>query len=153
AGRETLTTRCFCGIIHAGLDILSWELPDAIPAVVRRDLSLISPREAILKLHWLEAGESLEDLQTSRTPAHIRLIIEELFFIELGLELKRREQKAQTGIAFRLDDPVREAIRKILPFHPTPAQKRVLKEIASDMEKPFPMRRLLQGDVGSGKTI
>ena len=48
---------------------------------------------------------------------------------------------------------MREAIKKILPFHPTEAQKRVLKEIASDMEKPFPMRRLLQGDVGSGKTI
>ena len=73
--------------------------------------------------------------------------------MELGLELKRREQKAQTGIAFQLDDRARAAIKKILPFHPTGAQKRVLKEIASDMEKPFPMRRLLQGDVGSGKTI
>src|SRR5437660_2984029 len=61
--------------------------------------------------------------------------------------------KAQTGIAFRLDDRVRAAIKKILPFHPTSAQKRVLKEIAGDMEKPYPMRRLLQGDVGSGKTI
>src|ERR1700752_4198852 len=61
--------------------------------------------------------------------------------------------KAQTGIAFRLDERVREAIKNILPFHPTGAQKRVLKEIASDMEKPFPMRRLLQGVVGSGKTI
>jgi ATP-dependent DNA helicase RecG len=81
------------------------------------------------------------------------MIFEELFFIELGLELKRREQKAQTGIAFELNDQVRQAIKKILPFHPTNAQKRALKEIASDMEKPFPMRRLLQGDVGSGKTL
>src|SRR5208283_3675841 len=87
------------------------------------------------------------------TPAHTRLIFEELFFVELGLELKRRQQKAQTGIAFRLDERVRAAIKKILPFHPTAAQKRVLKEIAADMEKPYPMRRLLQGDVGSGKTI
>src|SRR6516162_2048861 len=81
------------------------------------------------------------------------MIFDELFFVELGLELKRREQKAQTGIAFQLDDRARAAIKKILPFHPTGAQKRVLKEIASDMEKPIPMRRLLQGDVGSGKTI
>jgi ATP-dependent DNA helicase RecG len=81
------------------------------------------------------------------------MIFEELFFIELGLELKRREQKAKTGIAFELNDRVREAIKKILPFHPTGAQKRALKEIASDMQKPFPMRRLLQGDVGSGKTL
>src|SRR6202030_870195 len=83
----------------------------------------------------------------------IRLIFEELFFLELGLELKRRGQKAQTGIAFSLNKRVREAIKKILPFHPTAAQKRVVKEIASDMEKPYPMRRLLQGDVGSGKTL
>jgi ATP-dependent DNA helicase RecG len=81
------------------------------------------------------------------------MIFEELFFIELGLEVKRREQKVQTGIAFRLNDQVREAIKRILPFHPTGAQKRALKEIATDMEKPFPMRRLLQGDVGSGKTL
>src|SRR5258708_25299321 len=81
------------------------------------------------------------------------MIFEELLFIELGLELKRREQKAQTGIPFRLNDHVREAIKRILPFHPTGAQKRALKEIAADMEKPFPMRRLLQGDVGSGKTL
>jgi len=81
------------------------------------------------------------------------MIFEELFFVELGLELKRRQQKAQTGIAFKLDDRARAAIKRILPFHPTPAQKRVLKEIAADMDKPYPMRRLLQGDVGSGKTI
>jgi ATP-dependent DNA helicase RecG len=104
-------------------------------------------------VHWPDPGESLQDLLASRTPAHIRLIFEELFFLELGLELKRREQKAQVGITFSLDNRVRDAIKKILPFHPTAAQKRVLKEIAQDMEKPFPMRRLLQGDVGSGKTI
>src|SRR4029077_6339478 len=97
--------------------------------------------------------ESLEDLQSSRTAAHVRMIFDELFFVELGLELKRRQQKAQTGIAFRPEERARAAIKKILPFHPTTAQKRVLKEIAGDMDKPSPMRRLLQGDVGSGKTI
>ena len=153
AGQGNLTPRWFRRIIRATLENLAPELPDPIPLAVRNHLSLISPREALWRVHWPEAGESLQDLQSSRTPAHIRLIFEELFFIELGLELKRREQKAQTGVAFRLDENVRTAIKKILPFHPTAAQKRVLKEIASDMEKPFPMRRLLQGDVGSGKTI
>ncbi len=153
AGQGRLTSRWFRRIIHTALENLTPDLPDPIPAVVRRHLSLISPREALLKVHWPEPGESLQDLQSSRTPAHVRLIFEELFFVELGLELKRREQKAQTGIAFQLDDRARAAIKKILPFHPTAAQKRVLKEIASDMGKPFPMRRLLQGDVGSGKTI
>src|SRR5260221_8962906 len=116
-------------------------------------MNLAPPREALWKVHWPEEGESIQTLQSFRTPAHIRLIFEELFFIELGLELKRREQKAQTGIAFELSDRERAAIKKILPFHPTGAQKRALKEIAADMEKPFPMRRLLQGDVGSGKTL
>src|SRR5712691_836185 len=153
AGQGRLTPRWFRRIIHTALGNLPPELPDPIPAAVRRHLALIPPREALWKVHWPDPGERFEDLQSSRTPAHIRLIFEELFFLELGLELKRRQQIAQTGIAFRLDDGVREAIKKILPFHPTAAQKSVLKEIASDMEKPFPMRRLLQGDVGSGKTI
>jgi ATP-dependent DNA helicase RecG len=153
AGQGRLTSRWFRRVIHTALADLPPELPDPIPAAVRRHLSLISPREALLKVHWPDPGESLQDLQASRTPAHIRLIFEELFFVELGLELKRRQQKAQTGIAFRLDESVRAAIKKILPFHPTGAQKRALKEIASDMSQPFPMRRLLQGDVGSGKTL
>jgi ATP-dependent DNA helicase RecG len=153
AGQGRLTPRWFRRIINSVLENLPPELPDPVPAVVRGRMSLISPREALWRVHWPDPGESLQDLQTSRTPAHIRLIFEELFFLELGLELKRREQKAQVGIAFNLDNRVREAIKKILPFHPTAAQKRVLKEIAQDMEKPFPMRRLLQGDVGSGKTI
>ncbi len=153
AGQGRVTARWFRRVIRTALDDLTPELAEAIPAAVRERLALVSPREALWKVHWPEAGESFEDLQSSRTPAHIRLIFEELFFIELGLELKRRQQKAQTGIAFQLDDRVRQAIKKILPFHPTVAQKRVLKEIADDMQKPHPMRRLLQGDVGSGKTI
>jgi ATP-dependent DNA helicase RecG len=153
AGQGRLTPRWFRRIINTALENLPPELPDPVPAVVRRRISLIAPREALWRVHWPDPGESLQDLQASRTPAHIRLIFEELFFLELGLELKRCEQKAQVGIAFNLDNRVREAIKKILPFHPTAAQKRVLKEIAQDMEKPFPMRRLLQGDVGSGKTI
>ena len=153
AGQGRVTSRWFRRIIHSALQTLPPEMPDPIPAVVRRHLSLIPPRKALQDVHWPEAGESLEDLQSFRTPAHLRLIFEELFFVELGLELKRREQKAQTGIAFELNDAVRQAIKKILPFHPTTAQKKVVKEIAADMEKPVPMRRLLQGDVGSGKTI
>jgi len=153
AGQGRLTSRWFRRIIRTALDNLTPEIPDLIPEAVRLHLSLVSPREALWKVHWPEAGESFDDLQSSRTAAHVRLIFEELFFLELGLELKRRQQKTKTGIAFSLDGRVREAIKKILPFHPTEAQKRVLKEIASDMEKPFPMRRLLQGDVGSGKTI
>ncbi len=153
AGQGKLTPRWFRRIIRWALDNLGPDAPDPIPAAVRAHLSLIAPREALAKVHWPDAGESFSDLQFCRTPAHIRLIFDELFFVELGLELKRREQRARTGIAFPIGEGVREAIKKILPFHPTAAQKRVLKEIATDMQAPFPMRRLLQGDVGSGKTI
>src|SRR6202521_3942495 len=153
AGQGRLTSRWFRRIIRTALENLNPELPESIPTAVRTHLGLISTHQALWKVHWPEAGESLEDLQSARTPAHLQLIFDELFFVELGLELKRRQQKVQTGIAFRLDDRVRAAIKKILPFHPTAAQKRVLKEIASDIEKPYPMRRLLQGEVGSGKTI
>jgi len=153
AGQGKLTPRWFRRIIHTALEDLAPELPDPIPEQVRQRMRLIGPREALWRVHWPDPGESFHDLQSWRTPAHVRLIFEELFFLELGLEMKRRQQRAQTGIAFHLDEPVRQAIKKILPFHPTTAQKRVLKEIATAMAEPFPMRRLLQGDVGSGKTI
>jgi ATP-dependent DNA helicase RecG len=148
-----LNSRWFRKVIHGALENLGPDVPDPIPAVVRGRAGLISPREALWKVHWPDPGENFANLQAARTPAHIRLIFEELFFVELGLELKRKNQKAETGIRFSLNEKVRASIRQILPFHPTAAQKRVLKEIAQDMAQPCPMRRLLQGDVGSGKTI
>jgi ATP-dependent DNA helicase RecG len=81
------------------------------------------------------------------------LIFEELFFLELGLELKRKKLRQRQGIPFATNAEVRSALRQVLPFHPTKAQKNALGEIVADMRSPEPMRRLLQGDVGSGKTI
>ncbi len=153
AGKGRLTARWFRRIIHGMLEKIEGDLPDAIPAVVRGQMGLIDRKSAFWQAHWPEVGESLADLQAARTPAHFRLIFEELFYLELGLELKRRKVRAQTGVAFQINDQVRAAVKRILPFHPTAAQKRVLKEIVEDMRQPVPMRRLLQGDVGSGKTI
>ena len=153
AGNGRVTARWFRRVIHGMLETLTADIPDAIPAAVRGRMGLIGRRSAFWQAHWPEVGESLTKLQAARTPAHIRLIFEELFFLELGLELKRRKVRAQTGVAFQINDRVRGAVKRILPFHPTAAQKRVLKEIAGDMAEPVPMRRLLQGDVGSGKTI
>ncbi|HWR34910.1 MAG TPA: ATP-dependent DNA helicase RecG [Clostridia bacterium] len=148
-----LTSRWFRRVIHGALQNLSDDVVDAIPTVVRARMGLAPRREAFFQAHWPDPGESFADLLSARTPAHVRLIFEELFFLELGLELKRRRVRQQNGIAFHIDDRVRSAIKRILPFHPTTAQKRVLKEIATEMREPSPMRRLLQGDVGSGKTI
>jgi ATP-dependent DNA helicase RecG len=152
-GTGKLTTRWFRRIIHSALESLDPSLPDAVPAAIRGRLGLVPRFEAFWRAHWPDAGESFAALQTARTPALFRLIFEELFFLELGLELKRRRLRGLPGISFRIDARVRQALKDILPFHPTASQKRVLKEIADDMRQPSPMRRLLQGDVGSGKTI
>ena len=109
--------------------------------------------ESLEFLHIPPAGTELEALQSAVTPAHRRLIFEEFFYLELGLELKRRRMREREGTSFVTDDKVRKALKQILPFKPTGAQKRVLGEIAGDMRSSRPMRRLLQGDVGSGKTI
>ena len=148
-----LTSRWFRRVIHGALANLSPELPDGLPPAIIQRHELVPRREAFQVVHFPEPGEAFLDLQNGRTPAHRRLIYEELFFLEVGLELKRRRLRQQPGISFELNERVREAIKKILPFHPTNAQKKVLREIAEDMARPSPMRRLLQGDVGSGKTI
>jgi ATP-dependent DNA helicase RecG len=153
AAQQKLTSRWFRRVIHGALENLPGDLPDGIPRALRERLGLMPRRQSFERAHWPEPGESFEDLQAVRTPAHRRLIFEELFFLELGLELKRQKLRAIPGIAFPVTERVREAIKRILPFHPTEAQKRVLREIAEDMQRPSPMRRLLQGDVGSGKTI
>ena len=153
AAGNKLTPRWFRRIIFGALQGLSREIPDGVPEALRKRLKLLDRRKAFQQVHFPEAGESFVDLSNFRTAAHQRLIFEELFFLEVGLELKRRRLRQREGIAFELNDKVRDALKKILPFHPTAAQKRVLKEIAQDMQQPSPMRRLLQGDVGSGKTI
>ncbi|HEV2987935.1 MAG TPA: ATP-dependent DNA helicase RecG [Candidatus Angelobacter sp.] len=153
AANARLTSRWFRKTIHGALQNLSPEIPDGLPLSLCRRLNLLDRRTAFERVHFPEVGESFVDLQASRTPAHRRLIFEELFFLEIGLESRRKRLRQRTGISFELNDKVRAALKKILPFHPTSAQKRVLKEIAQDMQSPAPMRRLLQGDVGSGKTI
>ncbi|HET9743974.1 MAG TPA: ATP-dependent DNA helicase RecG [Terriglobales bacterium] len=148
-----LNSRWFRRTIHRALQELAPELPDGIPASIQQRLGLAPRRQAFVEAHFPVVGESIADLESRNTPAHRRLIFEELFFLEVGLELKRRNLRRRTGTSFQLTDSVRAAIKKLLPFHPTAAQKRVLAEIAADMQSPAPMRRLLQGDVGSGKTI
>jgi ATP-dependent DNA helicase RecG len=128
-------------------------IAETLPATLRKRLKLPERLEALKAVHFPEAGTPMAELMSAATPGHRRLIFEELFYLELGLELKRRRMREREGTAFVTNVKVREAIKQVLPFHPTTAQKRVLGEIASDMRRPQPMRRLLQGDVGSGKTI
>ena len=126
---------------------------ETLPQAMLRRLGMPSRLEALRAVHFPEAGTPMADLIAATTPAHRRLIFEELFYLELGLALKRRKMRDRVGTAFTTGPQVREAVKRVLPFHPTAAQKRVLGEIVADMRRPQPMRRLLQGDVGSGKTI
>lgn len=140
-------------LVHAALAGLPAALPDALPESVRSALQLPNRREALEQVHFPDAGTPLGELQAARTPGHRRLILEELFFLQAGLELKRRRIQRQAGAPITLHGAIRERLKEMLPFHPTTGQKRVLGEIAADLGSGKPMRRLLQGDVGSGKTI
>jgi ATP-dependent DNA helicase RecG len=140
-------------IIYRLLEELKGRIPETLPQAICRRLDLPSREEALRWAHFPEAGTPMSQLQGWVTPAQKRLIFEELFFLELGLELKRKKFRQRQGIPFETNAEVRAALRQVLPFHPTKAQKTALGEIVADMRAPEPMRRLLQGDVGSGKTI
>jgi len=150
----TFGSRMIRRAIYNTLQNLDSDIPDVLPAELREKLHYPARREALIHTHFPPAEESLEALNVFRSPAQQRLIFEEFFLYQLSMALGRKAQRKENAIAFRVrEDKVREALKRILPFKPTGAQKRVLAEIAADLEKPVPMNRLLQGDVGSGKTI
>ena len=150
AGR--ITTRLFRSLMARVLDGVAG-MEDALPRHILDRLKLPDRSTAIRALHFPPQDSDLRLLNAFRSPAQFRLIFEEFFWLECGLELKRAKARLYPGIAFALTDRVRERIKTMLPFKPTGAQKRALGEIARDMATPHPMYRLLQGDVGSGKTL
>ncbi len=130
------------------------DLEDPLPPEVRERLGVAGRAEALRGVHRPGPEASLEALNRSRSPAHHRLILEEFFLFQLGLARRRKGIRgARKGISFQITDRTREVVKRILPFHLTTAQKRVLREIADDMRSLHPMNRLIQGDVGSGKTM
>ncbi len=151
-GAGKLTTKLFRTLIHRILGSIE-PLEDALPQFLRDRLKLPDRWTAVRDIHFPPPDSDLRLLNGFRSPAQFRLIFEEFFWLECGVALKRSKARSLPGIGFALNDRVREQIKAMLPFKPTGAQKRVLKEIAEDMAAPHPMNRLLQGDVGSGKTI
>jgi ATP-dependent DNA helicase RecG len=150
----TFGSRAIRRAMYAAVQMLDSNMPDVLPETLRTRLGYPTRREALIHVHFPAPEESLEALNIFRTPAQQRLIFEEFFLYQLSLALDRKTTRKENAIAFRIrEEKVREALKRILPFKPTAAQKRVLAEIAADLEKPAPMNRLLQGDVGSGKTI
>ena len=147
-----ITSRVFRSVIWRLLERMD-RVPDPLPASVRDRLALPDRDTALRRLHFPAPDDDVRLLNSFRGPAQWRMIFEEFFWLESGLALKKSKARLRQGISFALSDKVREQIKRMLPFKPTNAQKRALKEIADDMAAPHPMYRLLQGDVGSGKTL
>ncbi len=141
-------------LVHDVLSRMPADLPDPFPEHVRRRRQLPDRGTALHEAHFPPAGTSADRLNHFRTPAQVRLIFEEFFLFQLGMTLRKRtavrESKPRT---IQIDDRIRESARAILPFRLTDGQRSALKEIVEDMQRPAPMNRLLQGDVGAGKTI
>ncbi len=150
----SVTPRMQRSLVHQLLSALPDDLADPVPAAIHEGLELPARRDAILHSHFPPDGTSIDDLNTFRTEAQRGLIFEEFFLFQAGLVLrKRRQSQEHKPRPVVVDDRIRAAARKVLPFKLTDGQKVALREIVTDMQRPEPMHRLLQGDVGSGKTI
>jgi len=150
-----LGSRALRSAMHGVLEASREEdVRDPIPPEVRERQGLLPRLEALRELHFPPPDTSMPDLELRRTPAQRTLAFEEIFLVQLALAARRREvAKATRAGRYELTDALRVKLAKLLPFKLTEAQKRVLKEIGADLTSPHPMSRLLQGDVGSGKTI
>ena len=149
-----LTAKVQRALVHQILSQLPPELPDPLPADVRVRQGLIDRRTALHDVHYPSEGTPVDLLNAFRSPAHHRLIFEEFFLFQLGIVLrKRRSEEDLKPRSVVITDEIRESARRVLPFKLTTDQKKAIAEIVKDMQRPQPMNRLLQGDVGSGKTI
>jgi ATP-dependent DNA helicase RecG len=142
-------------IIHAVLGLLSDSaFPETLPPDLRQRRKLIGRAAAVRQIHFPPENTPLAQYDQARSPAHLRLIFEDFFWVALGISLKRGKRTKETkGTLIRLDQATKLRIGSVLPFKLTDAQRRTVKEIFKDLKSDAPMNRLLQGDVGSGKTI
>lgn len=129
-------------------------IQETLPHEVIKKQKLISRSQAIKEIHFPPENASLTDYAKARSNAHKRLIFEEFFWVSFALQFKRGERtKEPKGTIIEITDKIRQRINSVLPFKLTNAQERVTERIFSDLQSDSPMNRLVQGDVGSGKTI
>jgi ATP-dependent DNA helicase RecG len=141
-------------LVHEALQRLPAELPDHLPEELRLRLQLPARHAALRGAHFPAADVPIDELNNFATPAQRRLIFEEAFLFQMGMLARRQAASGERKPAtIGVDDRIRESARRVLPFRLTPGQKTALKEIVDDLQRPQPMNRLLQGDVGAGKTI
>jgi len=142
-------------IMHAALAQLDNEaIEETLPAELQKRAQLIGRARALREIHFPPADIPLSDYEQSRSPAHLRLIFEDFFWLTFALGFKRgRRVKESKEVTIRIDKLVNDAVKSVMPFKLTKAQRKVVADIFNDMKSTAPMNRLLQGDVGSGKTI
>jgi ATP-dependent DNA helicase RecG len=150
---EGLYQRTLRRLMKTILDGYADELSSPIPPEIVERQDLIDFSEAFRRVHFPPEGEPVDVLNLQRSDGHRRIIFDEFFFLELGMALKKTGVALETGISFKTDGLLAQKLLGLLSFKLTRAQERVLAEIKDDLEKPHPMNRLIQGDVGSGKTV
>ena len=150
---EGLHQKSLRKIMKEIVDFHSGHVDEVLPGDVIRRQGLLPLSEALRQVHFPESDVDLLLLEQASTPGHRTLVFDDFFFLELGMALKRRGVALEEGIAFHVTHRYTRELLKLLPFQLTAAQRRVLSEIKEDLMAPHPMHRLVQGDVGSGKTI
>ena len=142
-------------IVHAVLAQLDDKtVEETLPPELLKRARLIGRAQALHEIHFPPADIAMTDYEQSRSPAHLRLIFEDFFWITFAIGFKRGCRVKETKeVVIRIDKSVNDAIKAVMPFKLTKAQRKVTAEIFNDMQSNAPMNRLLQGDVGSGKTI
>ena len=148
-----LSSRQLRWIMQALLEAYDAHLPDPLPASLLERHHWPSFHAAIAESHFPSHTEDVTLLNSGQTAARRRLAFEECFLLQLALAVRQRNHQAVPGIAFRLTRTLTAKLYDHLPFRLTDAQQRVIAEIERDMSTPEPMNRLIQGDVGSGKTV
>jgi ATP-dependent DNA helicase RecG len=151
AGLHQKTMRALMKMV---VDTYVPQVQETLPEALRRAHRLPTLPEALRQVHFPDDGADLLYFNGQQTPFHERLVFEEFFLLELGLALRHRAvQKEPRAVPYALPNHLGDTLLRHLPFHLTAAQHRVLFEILADMQRPYAMNRLIQGDVGSGKTV
>ncbi|HZN01836.1 MAG TPA: ATP-dependent DNA helicase RecG [Pyrinomonadaceae bacterium] len=142
-------------IVHAVLSRLDDKaIEETLPPDLRHRAGLIGRAQALREIHFPPQDASMTDYELSKSQAHVRMIFEDFFWVTFAIGLKRGQRVKETkDTPVRIDKNVKEAISSVMPFKLTNAQRKVTAQIFNDMKSTAPMNRLLQGDVGSGKTI
>lgn len=149
----SITAKMLRYIIRSCLESLSTAaFGEPLSQKIRDHYRLIDRKNAFVHLHFPGLDASIDELDARRSQGHRRLIFEEFYLLELGLAYRRKERPKKKH-RIEIDDRIRRKVKEALPFRLTAAQKKVIREIVEDMKSNVVMYRLLQGDVGSGKTI